>query len=107
MASLLASSPSNARYFFCLAASNGEKATNDKSHTSNEKNNSILNHGGFKALEREVGSETAPSPPHPAGCEGSCAPDRHLNAPPGAAGQARDLKTESTQISESGCREDV
>lgn len=46
----------------------------------------------IQGSECEVGLETAPSPLHPGGCEGSCALDRRLNAALGAAGQAQVLK---------------
>lgn len=64
--------------------------------------NNIPNPDGFKPLraECEVGLETAPSPPHPGGCEGSCALDRHLNAPLEAACQAQVLQTEKMRKSE-------
>lgn len=64
----------------------------------------LPNPGGFKPpkAECEVGLETAPSPLHPGACEGSRAPDRHLNAPLEAACRTRDLKTEPMHIL-SGC----
>lgn len=70
-------------------------------NVDNTRGRNIPNPGDFKPLqaECEVGLEKAPFPLHPDGCEDSCAPDRHLNAPLEAAGQTPVLKAEQMHIS--------